>query len=77
MRIKFWQSLSAALAMAVIATPAFAGTIIVDDSFDDDSAAITGTAAHLVLSLGLRGVRSTAFSQHKLWQLLVIPSRLM
>ena len=45
MRIKFWQSLSAALAMAVIATPAFAGTIIVDDSFDDDSAAITGTVA--------------------------------
>ena len=34
-----------AIVCGVIAAPAFAGTIIVDDSFDDDSAAITGTVA--------------------------------
>jgi len=48
MRIKFWQSLSTALAIAVIASPALAGTIIVDDSFDGNNAAGTGPAVSTI-----------------------------
>ena len=45
MRIKFWQSLSAALAIAVIATPAFGqGVVIVNDSFADGNRFITGAS---------------------------------
>ena len=43
MRTKFWQSLSAAVAMAVIATPAF-GDTIVDDSFADGNRFATGSS---------------------------------
>ncbi len=42
MRIKFWQSMPTALAIALIAAPAFGQVTIVNDSFADGSVAATG-----------------------------------